>query len=226
MCVCYIQILTIFYRDLGICGLGVPIGGIWNGPHTDIKTTISLLCYFSLSSSFLQLFYFRFFLVQITYILFYAFSSSPSGLTRSLSRSAEFIVFPAHVMKSWVPNLSVHFLPTLIFEWALLNGSQTIVCRGGGYMSTFMSVCACMVGAYVCTEGLTSTFGIFLYHAPPYCLRQGLSRNLELISWARLAGWWVSGITPHPHLVRITSLHHYAPSLYTGARDPNSSLCV
>lgn len=54
--VCYIQILTIFFRELGHTWIGVIPRGVLNGPHTDINMTIFLLGHFSLSSFFLQTF--------------------------------------------------------------------------------------------------------------------------------------------------------------------------
>lgn len=57
------------------------------------------------------------------------------------------------------------------------------VCVGGLSVHSHECVCICIcVGAYVCNGGLTSAFGVLLDHSLPYCLRQGLSQNLELIN--------------------------------------------
>lgn len=52
-------------------------------------------------------------------------------------------------------------------------------------------VCLCMqMGMHVCVHVWRQrvNFDVFLIYSLPYCLRQGLSLNLELVDFVRLAG--------------------------------------
>lgn len=71
----------------------------------------------------------------------------------------------------------------------------------------YMFVCVC-AHACACVRVCTCTprhppshqnliLGIFPYCLPSYCLRQGLSLNLEFVDLVRLTSLWASGI---PHL--------------------------